>query len=1042
MIEKKTLKKRKKNTPTLPSRPSSVAKSGPASVQVEDESDQFSFDPYDEPASKQLYFKLLNEQNLCHYHGHNWFVMPVFDHVKKQVNQRNYCHVQVSKPFPKCTCQSSLILNHNDYVCEHIEFIRLHRSHHTSGNDNNSSNNLSIHNSAVDNFSTSNSFANNSSPTDNIVTDSFATDNFATYGTTSTDNSTTSNSISSNSATDNNPVKLIFRSDDDSGFFLRCVFSVITSSISHPAIVWKRNEQCRLSCQKSGCGGRSKCQHVLAVEKFVGEEDIESDDEDDREDTEPQPDKPPFVRPKSIRPVPVPEWVRISSDTLQYSTDAPLEYKPLGTVLGESKCQNCDVNFFDEKFESVLPSCCSYRSATIYYLEFGVPIQLRTTKCPQCDFLNEYDGLEDRIFNFNGSLLFSHHLLNQYTSRYSSSQTTLTSFRRCVNNSYLERNVLSKKGKTIRFVSSPTFNLVWFSFIKLQDWKYSYQCDVCGPHPDNVIADSITLSLPTANCPLETLRPPTFVDPLSTPVEIPESTRHIHIDGESNEERVRRCSRGHRYSHDMEIRKTMSIYTGKLFQRYKRVEPLSSAAIVNLIKQCDKNEPEFAAMIKLIEHMKGNNVLTDNSLINNSPINNSAINNSAINNSAINNSAINNSAINNSAINNSPSDNSTSNNIVFSNSASNNFTSNNSTSDNSASDNSAYNNSVIDNSKPIIRILLRLLRILASDEPLLQFLHHPAPILLRKCTSNLSLFSRPEVLRCLEVMCPFVHELLREFGDAEKVPTEVWNLLREAARRAEVMVQLAGNRQLPPLPPLTDSNLPQCDDVESGSYYGMKKVRSRPLYSKDADGESVGCEKVFPEYRGITGGAMILWCRHRIAQGFHVIKKGEGRNDMFSALYCHWPSAPRVVCYDNACQLMHYATIREPVYFKNTTFVIDRLHQKNHYACSEAFGLRPFMEGGAKEFFQFNDSAAETGNALLKRIRTSCLYMGKTRFMLFVRLFLEVQNRNRIRLAAKMTAKAQGSCSSRTSCSSSSLNPPMRASVQNYEYLIAIVNSL
>ena len=955
-------------------------------------------------SSKEKYFALLNDENLCHYHCHDWFVMPLFDHVTMRVSERHYCHVQAVAPFSKCTCDSSVFYNRNDYECEHIEFVKRYRSssclnsgtsfHHNNSSPNSSMDNFSINNSAVDNSATYNSASYNLD-SHNSATYNSATYNSATY------NSFTYNSATHNTTTDNkNPVKIVYTSDR---YFLSVVYSVILSSYSKPAIVWKRNQHSKLSCQ-SGCGSRSKCQHVAAVGDFIGvEDDGVTEDEGGGEDKEQRKEKGPDFAPcKSTRPIPVPSWVRKPSE-LQYSTIASLKPFEFGSVLGESKCRQCDFDFADP---TALPNS-SYKNGTLYYYEFGVPVIVKTVKCPQCNLVNEYDGCEDRIFNATNTSLFSHHLLNQFTSQFTSSQTTLTSFQVCVANAYQERGVMLQTGEILEFASIPTFSDAWFSFILLQEWGFSFLCDICGPHPDNVIADGITLSLPVEYCPAESLRPPTFVDPSLDPIQIPTSTRNIDVEGESVSDKEKRVSRGHRYSHDIRIRKQISIYSGRLFRRYKKVDPLTLTAVAQLIDNCRTTEPELAAMILKIEQLKGNNLTSYNS----NPDNSHPHNSNPHNSNAHNSNAHNPNPHNSNAHNPNP-------------------------------HNSNAHNSAIEKLSPTIRILLRLLRILVSDEPLLQFFHHPVPMLLRKCISNLSLFSDPRVRRCLEVMCPFVLELLRVFGGAEKVPTEAWNLLGEAARRADVMAKLAGNRQLPPIPPLTESTVPHDDGVKSGCYYGMKRVRSRPLYSKDAENESVGCDKIFPEYQGITGGAMILWCRHRIAQGFHVISKGEGRNDVFSALYCHWPVAPRVVCYDNACQLMHYSTIREPIYFKNTTFVIDRLHQKNHYACSEAFGLRSFMEGGAKEFFQFNDSAAETGNALLKRIRTSCAYMGKARFMVFVKVFLEVQNRNRQRYTAFKTTKAQESCMPRTSSSSERLSSPMRATEQNYEFLCAIVYSL
>ncbi len=138
---------------------------------------------------------------------------------------------------------------------------------------------------------------------------------------------------------------------------------------------------------------------------------------------------------------------------------------------------------------------------------------------------------------------------------------------------------------------------------------------------------------------------------------------------------------------------------------------------------------------------------------------------------------------------------------------------------------------------------------------------------------------------------------------------------------------------------------------------------------------------------------MILWCRHNIALGFHVIPVAEGRNDVFSALLCHWEKAPRIVTYDFACDLMQYSMAREPAFFRDTMFLIDRLHFRNHKECSEAFSLRAAMHAGASVFLAYNDGAPEQGNRRLKMIRTTCLYLNMEHYVIYVRLFLEVLNR-------------------------------------------------
>ena len=41
-------------------------------------------------------------------------------------------------------------------------------------------------------------------------------------------------------------------------------------------------------------------------------------------------------------------------------------------------------------------------------------------------------------------------------------------------------------------------------------------------------------------------------------------------------------------------------------------------------------------------------------------------------------------------------------------------------------------------------------------------------------------------------------------------------------------------------------------------------------------------------------------------------------------------SAPALVIYDNACNLHRYALNRDPEFFTNTKFTVDRFHWSNH----------------------------------------------------------------------------------------------------------------
>jgi hypothetical protein len=56
----------------------------------------------------------------------------------------------------------------------------------------------------------------------------------------------------------------------------------------------------------------------------------------------------------------------------------------------------------------------------------------------------------------------------------------------------------------------------------------------------------------------------------------------------------------------------------------------------------------------------------------------------------------------------------------------------------------------------------------------------------------------------------------------------------------------------------------------------------------------------------------------------------EGRNDPFTVLRTYLKHPPKVIIYDFACALEEYCMNRDPTWFRNTKFVIDRFHWRNH----------------------------------------------------------------------------------------------------------------
>jgi hypothetical protein len=109
------------------------------------------------------------------------------------------------------------------------------------------------------------------------------------------------------------------------------------------------------------------------------------------------------------------------------------------------------------------------------------------------------------LFNFNGRILVAHDLLDEYTSAYTSSETPFVAWVAVVTRRYEIH--LSEKP----FLGEDMFRAVWFSYARLQQLKGDMECPECGPTPETVIWDGVTLAFSRKHL-LSSLRPPTTLD--------------------------------------------------------------------------------------------------------------------------------------------------------------------------------------------------------------------------------------------------------------------------------------------------------------------------------------------------------------------------------------------------------------------------------------------------------------------------------------------------------------------------------------------------
>lgn len=106
------------------------------------------------------------------------------------------------------------------------------------------------------------------------------------------------------------------------------------------------------------------------------------------------------------------------------------------------------------------------------------------------------------IFNWSNSTLFSHEVLNRYTSGLTNSPTPLPSY-----HSTTQRQYQACRSPQL-FVKRGMFSNAWFALVALQEITTAMECRQCGPHPQIVVADGVSISF-GQNKLTGTLIPPT-----------------------------------------------------------------------------------------------------------------------------------------------------------------------------------------------------------------------------------------------------------------------------------------------------------------------------------------------------------------------------------------------------------------------------------------------------------------------------------------------------------------------------------------------------
>ena len=141
------------------------------------------------------------------------------------------------------------------------------------------------------------------------------------------------------------------------------------------------------------------------------------------------------------------------------------------------------------------------------------------------------------------------------------------------------------------------------------------------------------------------------------------------------------------------------------------------------------------------------------------------------------------------------------------------------------------------------------------------------------------------------------------------------------------------------------------------------------------------CTKKYTSATSKQGaGVVCFWCaNHGCCLGWVFLTSAESCEVVFTTLVTRFQVMPKVIVYDNGCNLSDYCLNRAPALFNNTIFLVDAFHYKSHVNCSLSFNskLSGCMNGKASVMHEIK-------NSVLAKNKVPSMYM---RFDTFIYMF-------------------------------------------------------
>lgn len=239
-----------------------------------------------------------------------------------------------------------------------------------------------------------------------------------------------------------------------------------------------------------------------------------------------------------------------------------------------------------------------------------------------------------------------------------------------------------------------------------------------------------------------------------------------------------------------------------------------------------------------------------------------------------------------------------------------------------------------------------------------------------------------KLLTYLQGSAPVMTNFLHKIQTNGKIPQDTKMLIVDILSKIDNPFAASSTFEYPPATPDILSFFPCLPQQHGNASYTADK-------KKAADSEKT-CRKESYGHPSLSPGIFTIFCQHGVCYGFEAMVSNESPRHPFQIFKTRFAVAPRCIIYDNACQLHQYCLNREPTFFRDTKFYVDRFHWKCHVGCSVGYCLDQYK--ATCDVVTINSQINEQANAGLKRIRSQLAYMTLDNFMIHLSLFLGIKN--------------------------------------------------